>query len=324
MANKYYPKVLLCGYERGGTTLLSEIFRNNGYESGFECGVLMCDSPSQFHEFMPYARMIKAGWKLKKPVKAYVPMSDRFEDFYHNIITAANLERRANKFFDKTPVYMKELGKCLIKAPFIEKAIVISRDPRAIFTSWAKRNKDSDSMSIERVVKKNLSVYSNRYIHYFIGAMAEQDNPKVKISAYEDLCINPLGTHQSLGYFVEGKPFNSLHKPSRFRNVYESTVKIDKVYEFDKYLSKRLQNKILKSCAIAAPFFALNNEKLAYIEHFIALNSQIRETLAQYGLNAATSQVDGHYFNPWLLLFNNKTLLNNNEDPLAFFKNQLV
>lgn len=45
---------LLCGYERGGTALLSGIFRANGFDSGFECGVLLADQPKDMSALQPY------------------------------------------------------------------------------------------------------------------------------------------------------------------------------------------------------------------------------------------------------------------------------
>ena len=56
---KNLPEIILCGYERGGTTMLSELFRSNNYESGFECGVLMCKQPYDFVNYQPYFNKIR-------------------------------------------------------------------------------------------------------------------------------------------------------------------------------------------------------------------------------------------------------------------------
>ena len=63
----------------------------------------------------------------------------------------------SGKFFDKTPIYMSELGKCLHKAPFMKKAIVIHRDPRAVFLSMAKRM--SPGIPVNEAIEKNYKIY---------------------------------------------------------------------------------------------------------------------------------------------------------------------
>lgn len=321
MQTKCFPSVLLCGFERGGTTLLSEIFRNNGYESGFECGVLMCDKPSDFSRYMPYANMIQRGWRLDRPIENYIPTSDSFLDFYHNIITSSGLSEQATLFFDKTPIYMKEIGKCLSKAPFIEKAVIITRDPRSIFSSWAKRNKDSESLSIEQVVKKNLKQYSNRYNRYFAGAIAERDNPKVLYISYEDLCLNPDEAYQTIGVFIQGQAFESLQKASRFtNNMAENKVKSCKVSEYDSLLSGKLQKKILSACDVSAMFFASNEQKNNHLKKFTVLDEKIKAVLSRYKLDVKTIVVDGKPFNPWLYLYLNRKLLAKKVNPLTHFK----
>ncbi|MEI2422495.1 hypothetical protein V6O07_19615, partial [Arthrospira platensis SPKY2] len=54
---------LVCGFERGGTTLISEIIRQHPLlDSGFECGFLLGKDPAEFTSIQPYCNMLKAGW----------------------------------------------------------------------------------------------------------------------------------------------------------------------------------------------------------------------------------------------------------------------
>ena len=84
------PEIILCGYERGGTTLLSEIFRNNGYQSGFECGVLLAQSPCEFKEVHPFYERILNDWKISKHELEYAT-NGNFEHFYDSIISSSPL-----------------------------------------------------------------------------------------------------------------------------------------------------------------------------------------------------------------------------------------
>ena len=55
MTNKsYLPEVIICGYERGGTTLISEWLRRSGFSSYFEIGCLLCKKSSSFPKLDPY------------------------------------------------------------------------------------------------------------------------------------------------------------------------------------------------------------------------------------------------------------------------------
>ena len=83
------PSILICGYERGGTTLLAELFRSNGYESGFECGVLMCDTPKGFLNYKPYVDMLVSGWGIKVEDIQEI-CSSGFEQFYQQLIEKSN------------------------------------------------------------------------------------------------------------------------------------------------------------------------------------------------------------------------------------------
>ena len=317
--NPLVPSVLLCGYERGGTTLLSEILISNGYESGFECGVLMCDSPNDFLNFKPYADLVKSWWSIPKDISSFITKEQNFEAFYHEIITQSGLSKNTDKFFDKTPIYMKELGRCLCRAPFIEKAIVITRDPRSIFNSWAKREVQSTDLDIESIILKNIDAYVARYIKYFIGAISERSNQKVLFISFEQLCLSEQNVCQIIGHFLENRTFKTMNNSPRFKNVYSNKILLDKVDEYKNSLSEHTQILILERCAIAALFFGSNHERLQYMNQYLDLDFNIQLILSQFNLQAETTFIEGRLFNPWRYLYYNQDVLTSGINPLTHF-----
>ena len=47
------PEIAIGGFEQGGTTFISEILRTGGYQSFFEMGVLLAESPQKYKNFEP-------------------------------------------------------------------------------------------------------------------------------------------------------------------------------------------------------------------------------------------------------------------------------
>jgi hypothetical protein len=276
----------------------------------------MCDTPKQFRSFQPYAGMIKAGWKLSDGDFDKCFEQGQLIEFYDYLIKSAGLNLNADKFFDKTPIYMKDLGACLERADFIEKAVVITRDPRSVFVSWAKRMSGSDT--IEDHILNNLKEYSQRYNRYFVGAMAERYNPRVMFVSFEDLCINPVATCQALGFFVGGQRFSHQLLSNRFDNV-EKSINPSKVTEYDSFLSGSAQRSILDACSLSALFFFSNSDRIEYRENFERLDSEINKNLERYDLKQETIQVGGAYFNPWLYLCLNRRVLEESLNPMEHF-----
>ena len=125
LPSQFLPRVLLCGYERGGTTHMSELFRANGFESGFDCGVLLVNEPAE----MPSVQKHLVDEACRGSI----------EDFCDTAVSATFPDRADGSIFDKTPGYMGRMGKCLSRAPLIEKSEVIYCDLRSIFVSMAGR-----------------------------------------------------------------------------------------------------------------------------------------------------------------------------------------
>ncbi|MFT5812696.1 MAG: hypothetical protein ACI9VT_000432 [Psychroserpens sp.] len=313
------PRVLLCGYERGATTLLSEILRANGYESGFECGVLLSDTINDFKQLKPYCSNFLNGWKVPKGNEKLIFESRDHIEFYSKLFKYSGVSMTSKKYFDKTPAYMKELGKCLYRAPFIERAIVITRDPRSLFYSWAKRAVADGN--VEAFIIKNIDIYSRRYLSYFAGAIAESSNAKVMFVSFEDICTNEVNTCKQIGYFTDGVAFRVRKGESSFANVYSDSMVVSKINEYEEYISKDVCSLILEKCALASKFFSSIEEKIKYYDLFNKKDSEIKNLLKVHNIENKVVSIKGTLFNPWVYLFMNDDVLTKGVNPMQHFKN---
>lgn len=316
---KLLPGIVLCGYERGGTTLIAEVFRANGYKSGFECGVLMCDCPANFLNYKPYIDMLADGWGIEPHEIAGI-CNGTFEDFYERLISLAFPDsNKINKFFDKTPIYMSKLGQVLNRTDFIDKACVIHRDPRSVFVSWAKRvGKGRD---IERTVRKHLNNFCARYLNYFIGCAAHINNPSVLFIPFEEFCLREDFYYQAIGLFSEGRAFEPRTERSQFENVTGTGMDHDKVFEFEKYLSKKTQNDILESTRLASIFFANAEDRIKYGDYWSEMKTKTECLLKNFDiLDAYATEVNGIYFEPMTYLILYPDVLNAKVNPINHFR----
>lgn len=313
--NQPSMRILVCGYERGGTTLLSDILRANGFESGFECGVLLADRPSRFRECKPYYDMLLAGWRISTSDRKSMLKGD-FKDFYQSLTSAAFPDFDGRGFFDKTPAYMERLGLCLNRAPFIDKAIVIYRDPRALFCSWAARISPDRDLTL--VIKDNIAQFSDRYISYFTGSIFHVSNSRVQFVPFERLVLNEEMWLQNIGVFIDGEVFSPRKKKSRFGNVYSNEMRSDKVQPF-KVLSHDLQVEILSRTQIASPFFSLDDVTCEYGDLWKRTSNEIRRRIERYSLPANGMMLDDVYFEPSSYLLRYPDVLKAGVSPVDHF-----
>lgn len=311
------PSILLCGYERGGTTLLSEILRANGYESGFECGVLLADKPSDFVKIEPYFNMLLGGWKISEVTRREAIGGD-FRHFYSTLIGAAFPESSASGYFDKTPIYMQHLGKCLSRTDFINKAIVITRDPRSVFVSMAKRLEPG--IPVEEAVNKRLNYLVNRYISYFIGSIAHSTSKNVLFVPFEELCSREDAILKTIGFFVEGNVFAKRQKTSIFANVSSNVMDLSRISEFDNYLSPNLQKLILNRTRIASPFFMNVSERISLGDMHAETLNNINKILCNFDLPQTGMIIDGTYFEPMTYLLRYPDILAAKINPVKHFQ----
>ena len=309
------PDFILAGYERGGTTLLSEIFRSNGFESGFECGVLMVSSPKDMPNLQPYWDMILPGWKVDEEVRDDAVSAD-FQYFYDRLFSAAFPDFNG-RFFDKTPIYMSQLGLCMSRAPDLRGAVVIHRDPRAVFLSQAKRA--HPNLSLEDAVNQDFELLTRKYLNYFTGSIAHLDNPDVLFVPFEELVSRENTWLKNIGNFASGQPFQKMHGQPRFNNVTSPQIDFSKLMEFENVLSTELQTRILEATKIASPFFANASDRARFGQFWQDTLGRANEILAKNGLPRSLILEDGTYFEPLTYLLKYEDVRNAGINPVAHY-----
>lgn len=308
--------LIIGGYERGGTTLLSEIFRANGFESGFECGVLLADQPAKMPETGPYWEMLLAGWRIEPETRAEAAAGD-FDHFYNTLCTAA-FPDHTGRFFDKTPRYMAQLGLCLHRYSAIKSAVIIHRDPRAVFLSMAMRM--LPNIPPAKAVTKKFKALTERYLDYFIGCIAHQDAANVLFVPLEELVSREDVWMKTLGYFVTGKPFQKRDGRSRFDNVGKKGMDLERIMGFESHLPASLQAEILDATRLASPFFADATERARYGDTWAEAQHRILALLAKYERPRSLVLEDGTYFEPFTYLLRYADVRRAGRDPVEHYQ----
>jgi hypothetical protein len=312
MANIDY---LLAGYERGGTTLLSEIFRANGYESGFECGVLMAEAPRNMPEIKPYWDMLLPWWKISEETRNEA-ITGNFKHFYDTLCHTTFPEFKGH-FFDKTPIYMSQLGLCMHRAPNLKGAIVIHRDPRAVFLSMSKRL--SPDLLAEAAVETNFEQLTKRYLSYFVGCVTHVDNPHVLFVPFEELVSREDVWLKNIGNFTNGKSFSKRQGKPRYSNVTSAKMDLGKVMEFDGVLSKDLQTRILDATKLASLFFSDATDRANFGQYWHDIKDEADTIIHKYNLQRSIILEDGTYFEPFTYLLRNEDVRKAGINPVDHF-----
>lgn len=184
------PKFVICGIEHSGTTMLSDIFRQTPQmDSGFEVGVLLCDTPREFRQKEPFVSNMVSGWKLKETDLDHLCDTDSLAEFYARLKQTSNVVNPEKELFDKTPRYLLHLGECMARArvPFI----ATYKDPRSIVHSDFKRAKTDDFEAwYPRYQKAKKSYMRQLYANFmaYNGQQGGQD--QVCFVPLEELCVN--------------------------------------------------------------------------------------------------------------------------------------
>ena len=240
-------KLIVCGYEKSGTTLVNEILRRHPhFDSGFECGFLLADTPQQFNTVQPYYRYFKKCWELSKADMAYIFDAPGWPECYRRTRERSPvIINKDTAMFDKTPIYMLHLSEVLAKVPNIP-CVVTVRDPRALFYSWARWSGHQDDS--EQWVHDNLPQYFERYSSYAQGYenALDQYADRITLIQFEALCNDPeyycRRIFESVGLEFKAE-FMSFS--SKFF-VYGNTVSRDYIYSYRDYLSDGLCDTILQ------------------------------------------------------------------------------
>ncbi|MGJ8609444.1 MAG: sulfotransferase family protein [Octadecabacter sp.] len=239
------PKLLICGMEHTGTTLISDLFRQvPGLDSGFESGVLLRPSPREFQGLEPfYSNMLK-GWDITEDELAHCCDTDDFDQFYGRLMAASRaLADDTTMIFDKTPRYLAELDKVLERSSC---PIVVShKDPRAIVCSDYKRAKTKDFNGWYMEYRKPKLNYVQNCYDAFI---ANRDNPRVTTVGLEELAMNSRATMERM-FAHAGEPFElgyAIIDTLRYKNVKNRTVSADITFEFKSKLGPNQQRRIME------------------------------------------------------------------------------
>ena len=211
----------MCGYERGGTSLIAELLRQHpNLDGGFEGGFLLGKKPGDFPSIAPYRSNVKIGWGITEEELQYACAADSWQGVYRRLREkAGELRDKRVWLFDKTPKYMEILPQVLRKVPDIP-CVVVVRDPRAVLWSWAKRS----GTDTETWIRKELGASCKRYVRYGKGwqaAIKAGPASRILLIQYEAFCEDPAQWAERLFGFL-GLDFNDsfLRFHPRFPNVY--------------------------------------------------------------------------------------------------------
>lgn len=239
------PKLLICGLEHTGTTLISELFRQvPGLDSGFECGVLLRDTPSEFRDLQPFAKHMPGGWGLTQEQFDTCCDAPDFTTFYRRLMDASTVLRPGTTdIFDKTPRYLAYLTEVLDRCDC--PVIVSYKDPRAIVFSDFKRAKPDRFRPWYKAYRESKLRYMEAAYTQFL---AHSDNPRVHFVRLEDLAMNARATMEAM-FAHAGEAFSldyAIINNVRHRaNVKGRTVSAEIAFEYKAGLPKPAQRRIL-------------------------------------------------------------------------------
>ena len=246
---------IVCGFERGGTTLISEILRQHPtLDSGFECGFLLSDnSPLEFLTspiMRPYREMINDGWRVTDADVKYICESDTWAMVYSRIIErSGNFNKNKSLLFDKTPIYMKYLSSVLEKVPNVP-CIVIVREPLSLFWAWEKRmSKLTENINIP--ILQRIPTYIQRYSTYINGlklAMLSGYADRIYIIKYEKFCMDIENEATKMFEFLnlDYSPDYLKFAAPKFPNVYGNDISTIYIDEYKHHLDDDTCNKIIE------------------------------------------------------------------------------
>lgn len=230
------PDFLICGLEHSGTTLVSELFRQvPGVGSGFECGVLLCDTPAAFRDLQPFAGHMESGWGVTAAELSRCCDAPDFAAFYARLRSVSRkVGPETRVLFDKTPRYLSDLTAVLRRAGPVP-VLVTVKDPRAIVASDFRRSGAAgfDDWYAEYLGPKR---------HYLRTCLAEYratvDLPHVHALSLEGLAMNARAEMEAMFAHV-GQSFRLdyavVDRPG-YANMRGSSVSADVVFAYRRLL----------------------------------------------------------------------------------------
>jgi len=238
---------LVCGFERGGTTTVSELLcQAPGVVAGFEGGFLLARDPASFPSVEPYYGMALRGWGLALEDMEHICAAPGWEELYRRLAERFRPGEQV-RVLDKTPRYMERLPEVMAKVPGVP-AVVIVRDPRALFWSWLKRAGERPA--------DWLATFAGRYLSYAAGYRAALDaglESRLLLVRHEDLSLHPEEEGRRIFSFL-GLDFDPSYVTfsPRFQNVRGAGVTSAFVLEYRDHLTQGECEQILQATSACA------------------------------------------------------------------------
>ena len=242
------PKLsfLICGLEHSGTTMASDLFREHPLvESGFECGVLLCNNPKEFLNLTPFRNHMAVGWGIEEKDLVYACEAANFEIFYQRLFERSSIvqSNRPKFVFDKTPRYVTQLET--VQSRLDLPAIVLIKDPRSLALSDFKRSKKTineiDDWYEGWKNPKRLYMRSA-----YQGYQYAWENDQCSVIHLEDICFNAKEAVKSMFDFV-GLEFKCEYldlRSKRFGNTSGSSISVNSCMQFMTELPEHIQTRI--------------------------------------------------------------------------------
>jgi hypothetical protein len=240
-------KCLIAGYEHGGTTVLSEILRQHPDVDGrFETGLLLTNNLPEFPDSYPaYAGFIRDFWKVTPEELDEICQSGSWEKAYSLLAEKSKIPNGV-QIYDKTPRYMSILEKVLEKVDV--PAVIIIRDPCAVFWSHHKRSLWHDGLPVGRYVGLRdacrIKPYCNYYLRYADGldSALSKFPDRIHVVRYEELCGNPESEAKNIFDFLnldfDPDYLKILNKYEKHTNVKDGGICTDFLREFEDHIDQ--------------------------------------------------------------------------------------
>jgi hypothetical protein len=182
--------LVICGLERSGTTLVSELLRQvPGMDAGFEIGVLLGRTPREFLGIQPFAENMLHNWGLKQEDLVACCDTDDFTTFYRRLLTSSTAMRPGTTtIFDKTPRYLATLDDCMARTN--SSFVITFKDPRSTVFSDFKASGAVDFDSWFDAYAPAKIGYMRLHYAQFERIRACAD-PRVLLVRLEDFCLQP-------------------------------------------------------------------------------------------------------------------------------------
>lgn len=248
------PKLIICGMEHTGTTLVSDLFRQvPSLDSGFECGVLLRSSPDEFRSLEPFSQNMLKGWGITKKQFDECCDAKTYDQFYSRLFAASTvLPEGTTHIFDKTPRYLSELSSILgrTSAP----VVVCYKDPRAIVCSDFKRAKTDNFFEwYGNYMPKKRNYMSSCYSEF----IQNREHEKFCSVGLEELAMDARRAMERIFLHVgeEFKVEYAIMKDVRYKNTRNNTVSADIAFEYAKVLKRDWIVEVEKDFASFSEWF---------------------------------------------------------------------